>query len=132
MEVWQRGHMLYRKGWKGKSSFEVKDLGDTIYVTKYQKKEKGAEPKEINFEIATRELGFLKNTIINWFRFRKNLLEDEGGTCIKSRELAECFYGESWKNIFNNRKRHNHYTIMLNVLDKKGLINYRGGKVRLK
>jgi len=39
---------------------------------------------------------------------------------------------DALEDLFNNRKLHNRFTIILNVLDKKGVIEYRGGRVYLK
>ena len=52
---------------------------------------------------------------------------------LTSRHLAEKYYGKEWKEIFNNRKLHNKFTIMLNILDKQNKIIYkRSGKIYLK
>jgi len=113
------------EGWRGKSSFVFKEVGDNIIVTKYQKPEKGAEAKEIKTTISLTELRRIKEEIL--FLFRRN----GNSFFIKSKTIAELVYGETWDKIFNNRKRHNKFTIILNVLDKKGFIEYRGGRVRL-
>ena len=111
------------QGWHGKSSFTMEEKGEMIYVTKYQKPEKGAEPKEVKYEIEKSELTKLMLTI-------KSLIKPN--EVIESRDLGEAFYGEDWDNkIFSKRKRHNHFTIMLNVLDKQGKIIYKGGKTKL-
>jgi hypothetical protein len=120
------------EGWKGKSSFEIKPLGDTIYVTKYQRKDKYSNPKEQNFEIKTEDLTRLKIQILNWFKYLRNIKEKDGQSYLKSTEIAEGFYKRSWKEIFNDRSTHNLYTICLNVLDKQGVITYRGGHVYLR
>ena len=111
------------QGWHGKSSFTMEEKGEMIYVTKYQKPEKGAEPKEVKYEIEKSELIKLMLTIKSLIKVNES---------IESRDLGEAFYGEDWDNkIFSKRKRHNHFTIMLNVLDKQGKIIYKGGKTKL-
>jgi len=110
------------KGWKGKSSFDYKFISDKIIVIKYQKPEKGAEPKEVKYEITTNDYYTLKSIILHTF-------EKEKVEYIKSRDLAEWFYNKFWREIFNDRKTHNKFTIILNVLDKEGVIKYKGGKV---
>ena len=113
------------EGWHGKSSFNFNQVGDKIIVTKYQKPEKDAEPKEIRTEIETNKLRNLMKTIIELSKTKKEF--------IKSRELGEEFYKLDWDTeIFSDRKKHNKFTIMLNVLDKKGIIEYRGGRIYLK
>jgi len=109
-------------GWHGKSSFKIEEEGEIIYVTKYQKPEKGAEPKEVKYEIDKKELLRLEKTIKEQLQNRES---------IGSRELGEIFYGENWDiKIFSNRKRHNLYTIALNVLDSQKKIIYNGGKIK--
>lgn len=108
--------------WKGKSSFDYKFIGDKIIVTKYQKHEKGDEPKEVNYELDKNEYYQLKSMILYIF-------EKEKPKLLKSTEIAEQFYNKNWKKIFSDRKVHNRYTIMLNVLEKEGYIEYRGGKI---
>lgn len=111
--------------WKGKSSFNYTEVGDKIIVTKFQRPEKGEEPKEVKIEIEQKELKDVSQAINV---IRKYYPDNK----IKSTKVAEYLYGLSWKEIFSNRKIHNKFTIMLNVLDKKGLIEYRGGKIYLK
>ncbi len=109
-------------GWKGKSLFEYQFIGDKIIVTKFQKPEKGAEPKEVKYEIDQTEYHHIKQIIEYTF-------EKDNPDKIKSTKLAEEYYNRTWKEIFNDRKVHNRFTIILNVLDKQGLIEYRGGKI---
>lgn len=113
------------KSWKGKSSFEYKFIGDKIIVTKFQKPEKGAEPKEMKYELDKNEYYQLRQIID--YDFKHNNVDK-----IKSTVLAEEFYNDFWKNIFNNRRRHNHFTLMLNVMEKEGDIEYRGGYIHRK
>jgi len=109
--------------WHGKSSFEMEEDAEMIYVTKYQKKAKGEEPQEVKYEIDKQELLKLEQTI-------KHSLKK--GQTIGSRELGEIFYEGDWDTkIFPVRKRHNYFTIMLNVLDKQNKIIYKGGKTTL-
>lgn len=113
-------------GWHGKSSFELVTVGDNIIVTKFQKPERGAEPKEVKTIISVQELRNLMASI--------NFLWSRRGDkdCIKSTEVGQVLYHTEWDNIFKNRKVHNKFTIMLNVLDKKEIIEYTGGRVRVK
>lgn len=106
--------------WKGKSSFKLEEVGDLIIVTKYQRPDKDSEAKPIKYEIEVSELRELKKAIIRL---------KEITPIIKSRQLGEYFYQTDWDTIFSNRKRHNHFNIMLNVLDKKGFIKYQVGKI---
>ena len=110
--------------WKGKSSFSFKEVGDKIIVSKFQRPEKDAEPKEVKTEITYRELISIEKAI--------QLLLKEEEPFIKSTLIAEFVYDLPWKEIFSNRKMHNKFTIILNVLEKKGVIEYRGGRVYLK
>lgn len=110
------------EGWKGKSSFDYRFIGDKLIVTKFQKPEKGAEPKEVRYEIDSNEFNQIKSMILYIF-------DKEGIESIKSTEIAEQYYNRSWKEIFNDRKVHNRFTIILNVLDKQKILEYRGGKV---
>ena len=116
------------KGWKGKSSFEYYREGEEMVVTKYQKPEKGEEPKKINYRISIKEIIEIE-TMIKYSFKHMNLNSKDGKKYIESRDIAEKFYNNSWKNIFNNRKTHNRFTIILNILDKKGIIEYKGGKI---
>lgn len=111
-------------GWKGKSSFSFEEVGDKIIVTKFQRPEKDAEPKEIKTEISIHALRRLHSFIF--------LHAQKGFRLMRSRDLAELYYGSVWKDIFNDRARHNKFTIMLNVLEQKGFIEYRGGRVYFK
>jgi len=111
-------------GWKGKSSFEFKEVGDYVLVKKYQKPERGAEPKEINYKIPLWELRRIESMIKDFFEKNKE-------EYLKSKDLATSFYEMTWDEIFTNRKIHNRFTIILNVLDKENIIDYRGGRVRL-
>lgn len=121
---YNRERKVVIEGWHGKSSFAFKEVGDSIIVTKYQKPERGAEPKEVKTTISFTELKGIYKTI-------KFLCTNSNLETLKSKTIAQSFYKESWKDIFNNRKRHNKFTIILNVLDKKGFIEYRGGRIRL-
>lgn len=111
--------------WKGKSSFEINRNGEEIIVIKYQKPERGAKAKPIKTIIQMRELSRLLRTIE--YLFSRNKYES-----IKSRIIGEEFYNVKWDDIFSKRPIHNKFTIMLNVLEKKGLIDYRGGLVYLR
>lgn len=118
-------------GWKGKSSFNFHEVGDKIIVTKFQKPEKDAEPKEVNYEIEAKELREIEMKIKYFFKFL-NLPERNDEKYLTSRELGEDYYKAPWSEIFNNRKTHNRFTIILNVLEQKGIIDYRGGNIYLK
>lgn len=119
--------------WHGKSSFSISEVGDKIIVTKYQKPEKGAEPKEIKTEIDINDLKILERTIRFYFKnYIYSVSKDkDGNKYFKSTEIGESFYNMPWKEIFNKRKMHNKFTIMLNVLEKKEVIVYIGGRVYL-
>ena len=121
------------QGWKGKSSMELRDFQDKILVIKYQKPERGKEPKQVKTEISKSELERLKAVIRRHFAFGKFVFEGKDGKkYLKSTDIAEFFYKLSWNEIFNQRKKHNTFTIMLNVLDKQDFIEYKGGRVYLR
>jgi len=122
-------------GWRGKSSFNMWKVGNTIHVEKYKRDDKDEKAKPINFEIKVADFDKLKLMILDWFQYNKNIHFDVNNTPhIKSTELAEAFYNRSWNNgIFNDRKVHNLYTITLNALDESGVIRYSGrGNIYLK
>ncbi len=127
LEEFNNERHIVIEGWKGKGSFSFSEVGDKIIVTKFQKPEKDAEPKEINIEISQKELIGIEKAI-------KLLFELQGNTqiFIKSTAIAEYYYSLPWKQIFSDRKIHNKFTLILNVLDNKGLIEYKGGRVYLK
>lgn len=112
-------------GWKGKSSFDYITVGDYIEVTKFQKPERGAEPKEVKTKISLLELKEIERIIIKLFAIPK--IND----FLKSTQIAEYYYKTPWGEVFKNRKRHNHFTIILNVLEKKGIIEYKESRVYL-
>jgi len=120
LEEFNKEQKVSIEGWKGKSSFKINEIGDLIIVTKYQRPDKDSKAKPIKYEIEVKELTELKKTILKL---------KEINPIIKSRELGEYFYKMDWNTIFSDRKKHNHLNIMLNVLDKKGFIKYRGGKI---
>lgn len=52
---------------------------------------------------------------------------------VKSKVIGVSYYFKSWSKIFNDRKLHNKFTIMLNILEKQNKITYkRSGKIYLK
>ena len=112
------------KSKKGKGDLILTDYESKIIARKPQKQDNG-EIKWLTYEINREELDRLLSTIrVSTFGKSNNMIE--------SPKLAERFYLNTWKNIFSNRKRHNHFTIMLNILEVKGLIVYkRSGKVIL-
>lgn len=122
LEELNKEQIVVIDSWKGKSSLDIENIGDIIHVKKYQKPEKGEEEKEVNYEIKVEELNQLKKVI-------SHLMSHIPEKIMKSTEIAEVFYGKQWNEIFSDRKTHNHFTIMLNVLDKQDFIEYRGGKV---
>ncbi len=127
LRLYNEERKIVINGWQGKSSFSFKQVGDKIIITKYQRPEKGAEPKEIKTEIEINELRKLTQIIMWVFKINKER------KYIKSRELGEKFYNLDWDTeIFCNRKLHNRFTIALNVLEKKEIIEYRGGRIYLK
>ena len=110
------------KSKKGKGDLILTEYVSKIIARKPQKQDNG-EIKWRTYEIDRKELDRLLFTI------REMIPKD---CIIKSPKLAESFYKDTWKNIFSNRKRHNKFTIMLNILEVKGLIVYkRSGKVIL-
>ncbi len=114
--------------WKGKSSFNIIDKIDSILVLKYQKPEKGEKAKEVQTEISKKEMQQLIETILYLNK----------GEPIKTPALALTFsdraeLGHSgWRRgdnpFFSDRKIHNKFTLMMNVLDKLQMVKYIGGK----
>ncbi len=125
-EISRRMDTISIDSWKGTSSFDIEEKEDKIIVIKYQKPEKGTEPKETKTEINITELK-------NLFSVLKEMSIEMREMKVKSRKLGESFYKLDWDTeIFCNRPLHNKFTIMLNVLEKKKLIDYRGGVVYLR
>jgi len=118
--------------WHGKSSFEIIKLLDKLIIIKYQKPDKDSEPKKIVTEATKKELNALLDSI--------NYLNKE--EAIDSKVLALTYsdrlgLGHSgWRKgdnpFFSDRKAHNHFTLMLGALDNLGLIEYKGGKTKVK
>jgi len=125
------------EGWKGKSSFEIFQESDKIIIIKYQKQTKEEEAKEIRIEVEKAEF----NTLISVIK--KLSVKGE----IETKEIARdyclmlninendkgqaLFDGNFWRNFFAWRSMHYKFTLMLNVLDKFELIEYKGEKTKL-
>lgn len=101
--------------WKGKSSFEVIKKPDLFIVKTFQKEDQDSEPKEIFREIS-------KNEVNQVIQILSNL-----GEKVKTRYIAERFYGEKWKDVFSDRQKHTNLNLILRILDYYGYIEYRGG-----
>jgi hypothetical protein len=120
------------EGWHGKSSFEMQDYQDRIIVIKYQKPERGKEPKKVKTYVFKSSLEKVKGCIKNSFSFNYGTeFDKDKNIFVKSTVIAEKFYNSTWDIIFTQRKRHNTFTIMLNVLDKQDFIKYIGGRIYL-
>ena len=114
--------------WKGKSSFRIIDKIDHIIVVKFQKPEKGQEPKEVQTVIYKTEMKILVEAILYL----------DKGEPIKTRILSLTFsdraeLGHSgWKRgdnpFFSDRHWHPKFALMMNVLDKLQMVKYLGGK----
>lgn len=124
------------KSWKGKSSLSIIKRPDRIIVITYQKKDQDSKPLEVKNEISKEELN---NVILALNRFTK-------GEKIHTKALAEQFCRIAditfdnerrplfsnnkfiWKNFFAWRFMHIKFNLMLRVLDKEGVIKYRGAQ----
>ena len=108
--------------WKGKSSFTIIEHPDSFDIITFQKPDKDSEPKEIKRNITKQE--------VNDVLVQIHILNQ--GKQIKTRDIAEAVYHEKWKDIFSNRFEHTNLNLILRLLDKKGIIEYNGGKTKLK
>lgn len=135
LEQFNREQEVKFHGWKGKSSLKIWEVGDKTHAEKYKRDDRDEEAKPIVYELNTNDLDRLKAMILSWFKYKRKVnLDANNSEFIKSTELAEEFYGRNWDNqIFNHRKLHNTYTIMLNVIQQRGIIRYSGrGHIYLK
>lgn len=125
--------------WTGKSSIRLIKRPSKIIAIKYQRPQKGAEPKQVRTIIFRDELNAMISSI--------NKLNK--GEPIKTRNLAEgyfqilgikedkkgneLFYNNKlkWDILFSCRPMHNKITIILSTLDEMGYIDYRGGMTRI-
>jgi len=126
------------EGWKGKSSFEIVEHGGYVEVIKYQKVRDG-EPKPIITTISKKELECLSEMI--WLELGHDQMMKSrvlaGIYCNalgiwennKDKRLFDGNHNFIWDNFFSCRPMHNKFTLMLNVLEKKGEIKYSGGVV---
>jgi len=114
------------ESWKGKSSFQILDGIDKIIIVKYQKQEKGEQPKRVETTATKEEVSVLISII-------KKLNRES----IKTRTIALSFSNYfklghlTWKEFFADRIWHNKLTLILGALDRLGIIIYRGGKTTL-
>lgn len=114
--------------WKGKSSLEVLQEPDKYIIIKYQRPEKGAEPKEIRLEVPVDEMAKLKQSIL--FLWQGLPLTTDDVAREWSRRMGLIY--NSWNSsMFTKRSFHNKFTKMLGALDKLEAIDYRGGKIIL-
>jgi len=110
------------ESWKGKSGLKFIIKPDKVICISYQKFEKDSEPKEIKTKITRQEINDVIRVI--------NKLDE--GKKIKTSEIGELVYGEKWKNIFSNRKKHILLTKIYNYLEYRGdVIYYRSGKIKV-
>jgi len=125
------------EGWKGISSFKLLKEADKIIVKKFQRKSRGVKPDEIKFE-------FNKEEIISVIESIKKLNKGED---IKSLDIAfeycvrmninktskgkDMFDGNFREMFYSERNLHNRFTILLNILEKEGLISYKAGIIKV-
>lgn len=129
LELYNRFHpekIAYGKieGWKGKSGItDIQKLPDRIIIKRFQKPEKGEEPKEVRIEITKERLEVVLR-ILNKLSV---------GEKIKTRDIVLPYCAllgikiYSWKDFFSNRKEHNLLTNILAYLDNEEIIIYKGG-----
>ncbi len=117
---------------QGKSSFEFKELGETIAVITYRDK------KPVRTEIRTRELNWIEDKIRLRFKYGIGLKEDKKNIkYLDSIDLGIDFAEHFSYKVLNtqeyyaNRKFQNYFTICLRVLRKKEIIEYKKGRIRL-
>lgn len=101
--------------WKGKSSFKVIKKPDSFVIVTYQKDSKDEEPHEVLTEVTKDEVNQI---LIGLQKLNK-------GEKISTRELGEFIYKRKWDDIFADRHQHIKMNLMLRMLDKFGLIQYR-------
>lgn len=117
----------YPEQWQGKSELQLIKKPDKIIAIKYKKQDKDSKPKEIKTEISKEQLNCVI-TALNQFRDIQP---------IKTKYIAK-HYSEhfklghkTWDDFFSDRNTHYFLTIILDVLDKEGLIHYSGGKSKI-
>lgn len=129
------------EGWHGESTFEIIKGIDRLTIIKHQKDAKDELPHEVRVEVGREEL----ISIIEALKFLKE--RDKEKEFIPTRELAfqyclnmniketsrgqNMFEGDFWSNFFRERHLHYKFTLILNALDKFGLIKYRKGLIEL-
>jgi hypothetical protein len=113
--------------WKGKSSFEIIDKIDNILVVKYQKPIKDGEPEKQETIFQKREMLLLLECIDYLKDYELIPTSILSMTYSDREELGHTGWKTGEKPVFCDRKFHNSFTIMLNVLDKLGMIEYKGG-----
>lgn len=108
------------KQWKGKSSVSFIEKPDLIISVRYRKEEPDSEPKEVRMELLKTDINRLLLTISGLNQ----------GDWIKTRDIAEKYYGQHWKSVFSDRTKHPYLVEMFNYLEYKGKIKYsRSGKI---
>jgi len=120
--------------WKGKSSIQIIKKPDKIIVIKYQRPSKGEDPVPFRTEILKYELNAIITCInqINKKEIETKKIAEEYCRLLKidrndNNELLFRGFVFDWDRFFAWRKMHNKLNIILNVLDKEGLISYKGG-----
>jgi len=105
------------ESWKGKSSFEIIAKPDKFIVITFQKPTQDEEPKKIKREILKEEVNKVLWAISELNKNKK----------IPTRDIGELVYKKEWDRIFSNRQLHTELNLILRLLDKYGVIHYRGG-----
>jgi hypothetical protein len=127
--------------WKGKSGIiKIVKRPDVIIAYKMQKPDKNSKPEEVKYEITKEQINALIKAII--------IHQDE--EFIKTHEIAQewckllnlshnkkkmpLFWNDGtfiWDNFFSWRAYHNKITIILNILEISGMIDYNGGNTKV-
>ena len=117
--------------WKGKSSFEIIDKIDNIVVVKYKKPVKYEEPERQESIINKKEMLLLLECIDYLKDYESIPTKVLSMTYSDRADLGHTGWKTGDYPLFCDRKFHNLFTIMLNVLDKLGMVEYKGGMTRI-
>jgi hypothetical protein len=128
------------EGWKGKSGIvEIMEKPDSVDIVRFRKLDQDSEPKRVVHNIPKRDINIVLNAL-------QRLKVKE---IIKSKDIAleyckmlnlgfnshgrELFdnNGFIWDNFFSDRRLHNLLVDILDMLDKRGFIQYRHGEVKV-
>lgn len=125
-------------GWKGKSPLKVIKKPDKIIAFKWQKI-KGEQARQNKFEYSRSEVNMMINSIKSLYKGDWIESKEIMGRYLKMAQIglnhkSEHLFGDGefiFDRLFCWRKMHNHLVILLDILDSEGLIEYKGGRVKV-